>query len=513
MTTDLPSPPAPAIPVPAPAVDLEDAAALRGDIRALGELLGATLVRQDSAELLALVEQVRATARTSPTAVSDLLDTVDLPTAIRLARAFSTYFHLANVTEQVHRSREQKRGPAYGGRPPQRRRTTDRGGAGRRRRHGRRRSRPRSGGSRRDRSSPRTPPRPRGARCCSSCARSPTCSTAPRPTAPASTTRAWPGARRSSSTCCGRPTSCAWTAPRCSTRRATRSTTSTTSPTGRWPRCSTTSRTRSSRSGVTLPADARPLSFGSWIGGDRDGNPFVTPDVTRRVIDLVRDHAVRDLLPDHRRSCSRTSRSASGSTTSRPSCARRWRPTSRTLPDLDPRYRRLNAEEPYRLKLTCVRAKLDNTRARIAAATPHRPGRDYATTRELLDDLMLVRDSLAANRGELAAHGVVERAIRIGRGVRPLAGHARRARARLDAPRRGRRRSSTVSASRAGATRTCRASTGCGCSRRSSRRAARWRPPRRRSRATTCAPTTRSSRSATRSTCTARTCARPTSSR
>jgi phosphoenolpyruvate carboxylase len=97
-----PVPDAPASPTAVP----DDAGALRRDIRTLGRLLGETLVRQDSAELLALVEEVRREARRSPEATAALLDAVDLPTAIRLARAFSTYFHLANVTEQVHRARE-----------------------------------------------------------------------------------------------------------------------------------------------------------------------------------------------------------------------------------------------------------------------------------------------------------------------------------------------------------------------------------------------------------------------
>ena len=85
--------------------DHDEDAPLRADIRRLGDLLGQTLVRQEGQALLDLVEQVRGPRASRPAdEPRRLLAAADLPTAIQLARAFSTYFHLANVTEQVHRA-------------------------------------------------------------------------------------------------------------------------------------------------------------------------------------------------------------------------------------------------------------------------------------------------------------------------------------------------------------------------------------------------------------------------
>jgi len=79
---------------------------LRRDIRALGTLLGETLVRQEGQELLELVEHVRTLMRTDRDAAAGVLALLDTTSATRLVRAFTTYFYLVNVAEQVHRGRE-----------------------------------------------------------------------------------------------------------------------------------------------------------------------------------------------------------------------------------------------------------------------------------------------------------------------------------------------------------------------------------------------------------------------
>jgi phosphoenolpyruvate carboxylase len=52
--------------------------------------------------------------------------------------------------------------------------------------------------------------------------------------------------------------------------------------------CRSLDRTLKQVTGQGLPLDAAPIRFGSWIGGDRDGNPSVTPEVTRRATLMAR---------------------------------------------------------------------------------------------------------------------------------------------------------------------------------------------------------------------------------
>ena len=165
------------------------------------------------------------------------------------------------------------------------------------------------------------------------------------------------------------------------------------------------------RLNVTVAPTARPLSFGTWIGGDRDGNPNITPEVTKAAITLQVGHFIRVMagsLDELRQALSVSSRIAGASKQLTDSVAK----DLISLPEIEDRFRRQNVEEPYRLKATAIRHRLIQTQRRHAAGEPHVPGRDYESTAQLLADLNLMRESLLAHRGELIAHGLLERIIR-----------------------------------------------------------------------------------------------------
>lgn len=165
------------------------------------------------------------------------------------------------------------------------------------------------------------------------------------------------------------------------------------------------------RIGVEIPITAKPLSFGTWIGGDRDGNPFITAEVTKSAILLQNAHFTRTiihLLDDLRQALSISTKLAGVSKELLDSVAQ----DLELLPEIEERFRRINVEEPYRLKATAIRHKLLITQARHRGSLPHAPGRDYKNTAELLADFTIMRDSLLAHNGQLIAGGLLERLTR-----------------------------------------------------------------------------------------------------
>lgn len=165
------------------------------------------------------------------------------------------------------------------------------------------------------------------------------------------------------------------------------------------------------RLGIDLPVTAKPLTFGTWIGGDRDGNPNITPEITKAAVILQVGHAIRTTIAamDQLRQMLSVSTRIIGAT---PELSASVEEDLKHIPEFEPRFRRLNTQEPYRLKATAIVHRLALTRERHAQGAPHVPHRDYKDTAELLADLTLMRDSLFAHRGELIATGLLERTIR-----------------------------------------------------------------------------------------------------
>jgi phosphoenolpyruvate carboxylase len=162
---------------------------------------------------------------------------------------------------------------------------------------------------------------------------------------------------------------------------------------------------------IELSPTATPFTFGSWIGGDRDGNPNITPEITKQAIVLQMGHAIRvtiEALDELRQALSVSTKISGASKALLESIEQ----DLSNIPEFEARFKRINVEEPYRLKATAIRHKLIFTRERHAKSAPHVPGRDYANTQELIGDLMLIYESLKANKGELIAHGLLERTIR-----------------------------------------------------------------------------------------------------
>lgn len=372
---------------------------LRADVRRLGELLGETLVRQEGQALLDLVESVRLAVREDSPLGASILEKVEVADSIKLVRAFSTYFHLANIAEQVHRAHALYEERANGESWLQ-----------------------------------QTFHKITEAKISKDELARAVAMLSVRPVFTAHPTEA---ARRSVLSKLGtvaklldeknlrerdkklaEAIELLWQTDELRLEQPEPLDEATNAlyyldDLHRYtvPQVLDDFAHELSQYGIELDVLARPLSFGSWIGGDRDGNPNVTPVITSETLTLQVGHGVRALLAkidSLRQSLSVSARLAGASD----ALLKSIEVDLANIPEFEDRFKRLNVEEPYRLKATAIRHKLVLTQRRHASKAPHQPGRDYANTQELLDDLMLMRESLLEHKGELIAAGELEQLIR-----------------------------------------------------------------------------------------------------
>lgn len=189
--------------------------------------------------------------------------------------------------------------------------------------------------------------------------------------------------------------------------------------------------------GVKLRDGAVPLRFGSWVGGDRDGNPYVTPEITWESLRLQQRLVLRKYL-DAVAGLSRRLSESSRFLTTTDELKKSIASDIAEMPATADEVKRRNPEEPYRQKLSFIYRKLERTIQRnrnlasalrieasdqLISIRPALPiiaaitgGGDqekmvYRHGGALWEDLRLVRDSLKQGGATYAAR-MVDRLMR-----------------------------------------------------------------------------------------------------
>ena len=149
-----------------------------------------------------------------------------------------------------------------------------------------------------------------------------------------------------------------------------------------------------------VPAFVR---LGSWIGGDRDGNPNVTSAITRQAMAIQSDHVLRALENVTSRVAWATTASAA-STPPSPGVRGLVDDALARSPDVTAELRLRSADEPHRLALLVVAERIRATRERNADSA-------YGSVDDLRADLGTIQRSLAAAGASRLAYGELQHLI------------------------------------------------------------------------------------------------------
>ena len=156
------------------------------------------------------------------------------------------------------------------------------------------------------------------------------------------------------------------------------------------------------------------LKYGSWIGGDRDGNPFVTSEVTKDALCAHKEHVL-----EHYNVCVDQLYNELSPSINRVGVSQELLSSiAGDLTLLEPAESELIdrfESEPYRQKLLVMFRRLRSTRKANAVAWSGepRPALAYSGVEEFRRDLLMLDGSLRANKGTRLAEGNLARLLRL----------------------------------------------------------------------------------------------------
>ncbi|WP_375406982.1 phosphoenolpyruvate carboxylase, partial [uncultured Amnibacterium sp.] len=157
------------------------------------------------------------------------------------------------------------------------------------------------------------------------------------------------------------------------------------------------------KSGVAAPLVRPFVRLGTWVGGDRDGNPFVTASVTKQAAAIASEHVLLGL----ERTAARVGRTLTlDATTTPPSAAllSLWQRLRSADEEAAAEVAKRSPDEPHRRVLLLLARRIAATRTRDADLA-------YRTPDDLLADLTVLQESLVRSGAPRQAYGHLQQLI------------------------------------------------------------------------------------------------------
>jgi len=164
---------------------------------------------------------------------------------------------------------------------------------------------------------------------------------------------------------------------------------------------------------ITVPSFMR---FGSWIGGDRDGNPFVKPHTTVKALRMQSQAVLEEY---HNRLIILSKVLTQSNQLCQPSDAfiKSVHADEKAIPEVFASNQETFSQEPYRRKVYLMdyrlKCTLNSIESRLEGYEPEIDGCGYNNEQDLLGDLYLIRDSLCSHGDKIIADGALQDFIRL----------------------------------------------------------------------------------------------------